>query len=96
MKSQEPKTPYWFSEDEFSLLYEILRHESFEDAKYDGIREELGVAKTRAKTSRISTYSLIVALGLTQGSIPIHLSDKEIKLISGIENLPPELKAKLL
>lgn len=89
------KTPYWLTEKEFFSLSELLSQEKFAGEVYDGIREELGVARTRAKTSRISTNSLIVALGLSKGSIPVHLSDQEVESIKNIELLSPEMKSKL-
>lgn len=91
----EPKVPYWLSPKEFKSLQEIMRKEDISGDIAEDIRNEIGVARIRAKTSRISTDTLIVVLGLSKGSIPLHFSETEIEFLQNLELLPQKVKKRL-
>jgi len=91
----EPKIPYWLSPKELQSLSEIMRKEEIKGDEAEGIRNEIGVAHIRAKTSRISTNTLIVVLGLSKGSIPLHFSDNEVTFLQNLELLPQKVKERL-
>ena len=91
----EQKVPYWLSPREFQTLRETMRREGIEGMVADDVRDEIAVAKVRAKTSRISTNALIIVLGLSKGSIPVHLSDKEVSFLNELDGLPQKVKNRL-
>jgi hypothetical protein len=91
----DPKVPYWLSPKEFQSLREIMRKEDITGEIAEDIRNEIGVAHIRAKTSRISTNTLIVVLGLSKGSIPLHFSENEVNFLHNLEALPQKVKKRL-
>lgn len=91
----DPKVPYWLSPKELQSLSEIMRREEIQGDLAEGIRNEIGVAHIRAKTSRISTNTLIVVLGLSKGSIPLHFSDNEVTFLQNLDLLSQKVKKRL-
>ena len=91
----DQKVPYWLSPKEFQELRDLMKKEDISGGAAEGVRDEIAVAKVRAKTSRISPNALVVALGLSKGSIPVHLSEKEVEFLKQLENLPQNVKNRL-
>lgn len=93
------RVPYWFAPVDLNDLTDFLRKDVSDPDKQqllEDIRNEIGVAKLRAETTRIDTNSLIVVLGLTEGSLPIHLSDTETNFLLSLEDLPQSVRNRLL
>jgi len=89
------KVPYWLSPKDLKSLREVMSQDKIIGELAEGIRDEIGVAKVRAKTSRISTNSLIKVLGLSKGSVPLQLSEEEVTFLAALEALPEKVKNKL-
>lgn len=91
------RVPYWLSPSEMSELSKLLSNDSLADEHgiIEGIRNEIGVAKLRAENTRIDTNALIVVLGLSEGSLPIHLSDDEVETLKNLHGLSPSIRGKL-
>ena len=97
MKTMVHRIPYWLSPYELDSLVRLLGKDTdFSNRSVlEGIRNEIGVAKIRAESTLINTASLIIALGLVEGSLPIHLSDDEVSFLKTLDGLSKNIKAKL-
>jgi hypothetical protein len=97
VKTMTHRIPYWLSPYELDALVRLLSKDTDLQNRdvLEGIRNEIGVAKIRAESTLINTASLIIALGLVEGSLPIHLSDDEVSFLKTLDGLSQNIKAKL-
>lgn len=91
------RIPYWLSPYELDVLSRIIAKDTDNEHKLllEGIRNEIGVARIRAESTRIDTAALIIVLGFIKGSLPIHLSDEEAAFLKLMNTLPQSVKDKL-
>lgn len=91
------KIPYWVSPSDLKAISTALNKEKLRNHPVaEGVQDEIGVAHARADSSSISTSSLALVLGMLKDSLPLHLSEEEVKFLLEIETIPDHVKKRLL
>lgn len=87
--------PFWFPKEQHQVFIEYLKQNHNEVENIENIRAEVDIAHTRLRLLTINPTFLGLALGYTQGTIPLYFTEQEKTTLLNLQNLPNEIRGLL-